>query len=176
MLSTRKSIRIQCLILACTCVVLFAENIVGAGILLFGLPLFVGALWLLLEAAPSFDRRRGYMHFVTAIVLAIAIGPAIFYTSIPFRWASAALRLSFQESEYLGLIGRAEAGEAVPAFYITQEEPHRRYSFFWGDLLGDWWGIVHDKSRTFPADSEESFGGRLGMSLHLWGPWYYVSY
>ncbi|MFY9341913.1 MAG: hypothetical protein WAT39_05465 [Planctomycetota bacterium] len=155
---------------------LFQCDLVG-GMLLFYLALpalaFFAAVQLLaLDAIVARLRRRPARHLKTALVLAVALGPAFPWINVPFQWLSAAHKLLRNQSHYEQLIVRADAGEQVPGIYDTGPGPTPRYEFVFGGITDNRLGVVHDRSRTFGDAPPDEWV----LVLHLWGPWYFVQH
>jgi hypothetical protein len=159
---------------------LFQCDLVGTPLLLFlavpGVALLAAVQLLALDAIVAWLRRRPDGHLKTALVLAVVLGPALPWTSVPFQWLSAAHKLLRNQSSYEQLVARAEAGEQVDGIYATEPGPTARYAFCFGGITDNWLGVVHDQSRTFGQAPSAVFGGDLVEVLHLWGPWYFVQF
>jgi len=153
----------------------------GMGICLLPFAYLAGfgcACLLALDALITKLRRKPAPHLKTALLLAIvlALGPAFPWVNVPFCWLSAAHKLLRNQSHYTELVQRAEAGRAVPEFYLTEKGPPALYSVCWGGIADNWYGVVHDRSQTFADAPRDVLGGALVRQLHLWGPWYYVQF
>ncbi len=134
-----------------------------------------GTGWLALRELTLALRRRDHA-FWSAAASFVVLGMGFPFTMQLFRWPSASLKLLRNRSEYLAMVERAERGDVDPEIYTIEKG---RIGFGWGGVASSWWGIVHDRSRTFGDAREGLFVGspeEAWGKTHLWGAWYYATY
>lgn len=121
-------------------------------------------------------KHRAGRHYIGALLLAIILGPSLPWTNIPFCWVSAAQKLVRSEAEYEKLVADVAAGLRPAAVYMIDVGPPLRIAFAWGGVADNWFGVVHDTSRSIGSAERDVLGGQLTRIMHLWGPWFYVEF
>jgi hypothetical protein len=180
MLSPILSKRLQMLSAGLVGVMLVFQHDLCQGVLIMFAWLFPGVVALVfgglaVDAVVWRIRNRSGRHYIGALLLAAALGPALPFTNIPFCWVSAAQKLARNESQYDRLVRDVVSGRHPEAVYMVEAGPPLRIVFLWGGVADNWFGVVHDESASIETAGPEALGGQLTRVMHLWGPWFYVA-